>query len=128
MSPVVRVVIVTLYAILGIAATGRSSYQLAVKASEAPLPYALSAAAAVVYIVIALLVWRGAWRAASIAAAVELVGVLAVGLVTVIEPSWWHDQTVWSYFGIGYGFLPLILPLTTLVLTRRERARQASQG
>lgn len=126
MSPITRVAIVSLYAVLGIAATGRSSYQLAVKASEAPVPYALSAAAAVLYIVIALLVWRGRWRAASIAAAVELVGVLTVGLVTVIEPSWWHDQTVWSYFGIGYGFLPLILPIATLLLTRRERARRAA--
>lgn len=126
MSPLARVAIVSLYAVLGIAATGRSSYQLAVKASEAPVPYALSAAAAVVYIVIALLVWRGRWRAASIAAAVELAGVLAVGLITVLEPSWWHDETVWSYFGLGYGFLPLILPVTTLLLTRRERARRAA--
>lgn len=126
MSPITRVAIVSLYAVLGIAATGRSSYQLAVKASEAPVPYALSAAAAVLYIVIALLVWRGTWRAASIAAAVELAGVVAVGLVTMIEPAWWHDQTVWSYFGIGYGFLPLILPIATLLLTRRERARRAA--
>ena len=43
-------VLIAVYAVFAVAATGRSVYQLATQASEAPFPYALSALAAVVYI------------------------------------------------------------------------------
>jgi len=44
-------ILVFAYGILALSATARSAVQLGTKAAEAPLPYSLSAVAAVVYIV-----------------------------------------------------------------------------
>ena len=44
-------VLVFVYGVFAVAATGRSTLQLATQASEAPVPYTLSAVAAVVYII-----------------------------------------------------------------------------
>lgn len=127
MPALLRTVLIAAYAVLFIAATGRSSIQLATKASEAPLPYALSAAAAVLYGLIAVALWRGgrAWRrVATVAVAVELVGVLAVGTWGLVDPSAWPDATVWTDYGIGYGWTPVILPAVALVsLVRARRGR-----
>ena len=91
-----------------------------------PLAYALSALAGVVYIAATLGLAeigpaprRLAWAAVSF----ELVGVLTVGTLTVLDPELFPDQTVWSSFGAGYGWLPLVLPflgLAWLVRTRPE--------
>lgn len=104
-------ILVFVYGIFALSATGRSTVQLATKASEAPVPYALSAFAAVVYI---LATWALATdhRAIALAAVgIELVGVLAVGLVSALRPDDFEDATVWSDFGSGYGYVPLVLPL-----------------
>ena len=126
MKPLPRLVLLVTYAILFLAAAGRSSAQLATKASEAPLPYALSAVAAVTYGVIALALWRGTptWRTvALVGTAVELVGVLAVGTWGILAPDIWPDETVWSGYGSGYGWIPLIVPplaLWALLKARRS--------
>lgn len=36
----------------------------------------------------------------------------------------WPDQTVWSGYGVGYGFAPLVLPVVALVALRRQAARR----
>jgi hypothetical protein len=36
----------------------------------------------------------------------------------------WPDQTVWSGYGAGYGFAPLVLPVVALVVLRRQAARR----
>ena len=103
-------VLIAFYALFAVAATGRSSVQLATKASEAPLPYTLSAVAAVVYIAATLGLARAGdrWRRVAWASVVtELVGVLVVGSLSVFDPAAFPDDTVWSGFGAGYGFLPL---------------------
>jgi hypothetical protein len=41
---------------------------------------------------------------------VELVGVLAVGTLSVLDAGDFPDQTVWSVYGQGYGYVPLVLP------------------
>ena len=126
MKPLPRLALLVTYAILFLAAAGRSSAQLATKASEAPLPYALSAVAAVTYGVIAFALWRGTqtWRTvALVGTAVELIGVLAVGTWGVAEPDIWPDETVWSGYGSGYGWIPLIVPplaLWALLKARRS--------
>ena len=51
---------------------------------------------------------------------VELAGVLAVGVISLLVPQHFPDPTVWSEFGIGYGFVPLVLPILGLLYLRRS--------
>ena len=115
-------VLVACYTVLAIAAGSRAVVQLGTKASQAPLPYVLSAVAAAVYLVLAFSMRRGgAWRLVALGAAVaELVGVLAVGTAELLSSHGWPDQTVWTGYGVGYGFAPLVLPLAAIVLLRRQ--------
>ncbi|MDN7121103.1 hypothetical protein INN71_06830 [Nocardioides sp. ChNu-153] len=117
-------VLVAVYAVLALAATGRSSVQLFTHAADAPVPYGLSALAALVYVAATLGLARPApvWRrVAWVAVLVELVGVLAVGTVSVVHGDWFPDDTVWSRFGSGYGYLPLVLPFLGLAWLLRTR-------
>src|SRR6478735_68616 len=104
-------VLVIVYAIMALAATGRSFVQIVEKFDEAPLAYALSAVSAVVYIVATLaLVFAGSrtwYRIAWIAIGFELVGVLVIGTLSFVLPDLFAHPTVWSWFGLGYGFIPL---------------------
>jgi hypothetical protein len=129
MNPVARIGLILAYAILGLAATGRSVVQIGTKFSEAPLPYGLSGASAVIYVVIAITLWRGAHGVALVGTAVELVGVVVVGAWGYVQPELWPAHTVWSGFGSGYGWVPLVLPVVALTLLMRERRdlRGASQ-
>ena len=117
--------LVLAYTVLAIAAGARSAVQLATSFSEAPLAYLLSAAAAVVYLVAAIALRRPervARRVAVVSMTAELVGVLAVGTFTLVLPGDFPDQTVWSGFGVGYGFVPLVLPVLGLWWLRGARA------
>ena len=109
-------ILVAAYTVLAIAAGARAAVQLATRADEAPVQYALSAAAAAIYLVLAIALRRPErWRTlAFVAASVELAGVLAVGLAEQLSPAAWPDETVWSGFGAGYGWAPLILPVAAL--------------
>ena len=107
-------VVVAVYAVFALSASVRSLYQLATKASEAPLAYALSALAGVVYILATFALATNRRRLAAAAISFELVGVLVVGLMTILDPELFPDATVWSDFGAGYGFVPLVLPLIGL--------------
>lgn len=123
--------LVTLYGVFTVGATSRSAYQLGTRFHEAPLAYALSAAAAVVYAFITAALIRGgegARRAAFACCVAELAGVLAVGTWTVADPAAFPDATVWSHYGMGYLFLPLILPTTGLLWLRRSRDTTARDG
>ena len=108
------------YILFAIAAGARSVYQLATKFDEAPVAYTLSALAAAVYVVAAVALRTGRRGLLAAAASVELVGVLVVGTLTLVDPSAFPDETVWSHFGQGYGFLPLVLPVAALVWLRRS--------
>lgn len=114
--------LVAVYAVFALAATARSIYQLTSKASEAPVAYALSAVAGVVYVVAtyALATDRRSLAVATIG--FELVGVLGVGLLTLVDAELFPDATVWSDFGAGYGFIPLVLPFVGLWWVRRVRS------
>ncbi len=114
-------VLVFVYGIFALAATGRSTLQLATQASEAPLPYTLSAFAAVVYIGATYALATGRRRLALVTVGIELVGVLVVGVTSLLLPQDYPDQTVWSSFGAGYGYVPLVLPVVGLwwIVTRR---------
>ncbi|KHL11098.1 hypothetical protein CLV56_2908 [Mumia flava] len=117
-------VLVAVYAVFALSATARSVVQLALEFDDAPVAYLLSAFAALVYVVATVALVKGGprWtRVATIAISVELVGVLAVGTLTVIDPELFPDATVWSAFGQGYGYVPLILPVVGLWWVRRHR-------
>jgi len=107
-------VLVFVYGIFAFAATGRSTLQLATKASDAPLPYTLSAVAAVIYIVATFALATDRRTLALVTVGIELVGVLTVGFTSALEPQDFKDTTVWSEFGAGYGYVPLVLPLVGL--------------
>ena len=118
--------LIAVYAVLALAATFRSIYQIATKFDEAPLAYSLSALAALVYIVatIALIAKGQRWRlVARIAITFELVGVLVVGLLSVFAPALFGHPSVWSYFGMGYVFIPLALPILGLLWLAKDAKR-----
>lgn len=115
--------LIAVYAVLALAATGRSFYQVATKFDEAPLAYSLSAVAAVVYILatVALIAPGRAWFiVARITIGFELAGVLIVGLLSVLSPNLFGHPSVWSYFGAGYLFIPLIMPVLGLLWLARN--------
>jgi hypothetical protein len=115
--------LIAAYAVLALAATGRAGYELVAKFDQAPLSYSLSAASALIYIVATIALARPtiAWRrVAYVAVIIELTGVLVIGAASVIWPEFFtYDgkrvRTVWSYFGIAYGCVPLVLPVLGLI-------------
>ncbi|MEO7058531.1 MAG: hypothetical protein ABI083_02310 [Lapillicoccus sp.] len=119
------IVLVALYALFALAATGRASYQIIADFGKAPIAYLLSALAAVIYLIATVALTRGdrtSARIARVAISVELVGVLVVGLASYVVPSEFPDKTVWSHFGQGYGYVPLVLPVLGLLWLRRTQA------
>jgi hypothetical protein len=118
------ILLVWLYGVMVVGAVSRSAYQIATELDRAPLAYTLSAVAGVVYGFITYTLVRGgetARRAALVCCCAELVGVLTVGTWTLVEPSAFPDATVWSDFGMGYLFIPVLLPLSALYWLRRAR-------
>jgi len=107
-------VLVIVYAIMALAATGRSFVQIVQRFDEAPLAYALSAASALVYVLATLaLVFAGSkgwYLTAWVAICFELAGVLVIGTLSLLLPALFEHPTVWSWFGMGYLFVPLVLP------------------
>jgi hypothetical protein len=119
--------LVAVYAVFALSASARSGVQIATEFSEAPVAYALSGVAAAVYLVATVALVRGgavARRVAAIAIAVELVGVLVVGTLTVVDGDLFPDETVWSGYGSGYGYVPLVLPILGLAWVWHTRTRQ----
>jgi hypothetical protein len=119
------------YAVFALAAGARAAVQLSTRFSEAPLAYLLSALAAVVYIVATVGLargGRGGRRAAFVAITTELIGVLVVGTLSLVDRAAFPDETVWSGYGRGYGFVPLVLPVLGLLLLRRQARESRSAG
>jgi hypothetical protein len=124
-------VLVALYATLALAAGARAAVQLATRFDEAPVAYLLSAFAAVVYLVATVALVRGGRsgrRTAAVALSVELLGVLVVGTLSLADRAAFPDETVWSAYGRGYLFLPLVLPVLGLLWLRRQGRREAAAG
>ncbi|MDT7556773.1 MAG: hypothetical protein QOI68_1243 [Pseudonocardiales bacterium] len=112
-----RRVLIAVYAVFALSATARAGVQLATKFHEAPLAYLLSAFSGVVYILATVGLARngpGARRLAWTAVTIELVGVLVVGSLSVFDRAAFPSATVWSGYGAGYGWIPLVLPLLGL--------------
>ena len=110
-------VIAVLYGVFTLSAGARAGYQLARKFDEAPLAILLSLLSAVIYAVAAVaLARRGerARRVALVTISAELAGVLGVGALSLTAPHLFPLASVWSHFGQGYGFIPLVLPVVGL--------------
>ncbi|MGY5884988.1 hypothetical protein [Modestobacter lacusdianchii] len=124
-------VLVALYGVFALAAGARAAVQLATQFDEAPLAYLLSAVAALVYVLATIGLargGRGGRRTAVLACSVELAGVLVVGTLSLVDPAAFPDSTVWSGYGSGYGFVPLLLPVLGLLWLRHQSEVAAEQG
>lgn len=116
-------VLVAVYGVFAVAAVSRAAVQIATRFHEAPLAFLLSALAGVVYVLATLGLARSGprWRTVAwTACSVELVGVLTVGVLSLADAQAFPDSTVWSAFGRGYGFVPLVLPVLGLVYLRSQ--------
>ena len=116
--------LIAVYGIFAIAASARALYQIATKFGEAPLAYLLSAFAALIYVLATVALARGGatwWRIAVLCCSIELVGVVTVGLLTIFDTAAFPDDTVWTDFGRGYGYIPLVLPILGLLWLRHTR-------
>jgi hypothetical protein len=121
--------LVAVYGVLALAATARGVFQVATKLDEAPLAYLLSLFAGIVYVVATVALARG-WRTVAwVAVGIELLGVLTVGTLSVADVGELPDQTLWSGYGPGYGYVPLVLPFLGLWwLWHTGRADRTAQG
>lgn len=117
-------VLIAVYAVLALGATARSVVQIATKFDTAPVAYLLSGLAGLVYILatVALLGRGDAWyRVAWATIVFELLGVLTVGSLSLFDAALFPSDTVWSYYGRGYVFIPLVLPVLGMLWLARTR-------
>ena len=121
-------VLIAIYAVFALAASARSIFQLATKADEAPFAYSMSAFAGIVYVVATVALARSRRRLALITISIELVGVVVTGALSLFDDELFPDQTVWSGFGEGYGFIPLVLPLVGLWWLRKTASGPAGHA
>ncbi|SHV74360.1 Uncharacterised protein [Mycobacteroides abscessus subsp. abscessus] len=126
-----RTALFVVYGVFAVSATARALVQSIRDFSEAPLAFSLSIFAALTYVAIAVLLMRKTphWSAIMSLVGVELAGVLAVGSLSFAKPEWFPKATVWSHFGEGYGYVPLVLPFVagiSVLVARRRESRRAS--
>src|SRR5580692_10744808 len=122
--------LVAIYGLFALAASSRAAVQIATKFSHAPVAYLLSAFAGAVYILATVTLTAGsptARRIAVVSCSVELAGVLAVGTWSLVDKATFPDATVWSGYGSGYGFVPLVLPVFGLLWLRRWTRRPGTR-
>ena len=120
--------LVAIYAVFALAASARSIVQLVTEVeSDTVVPYTLSAFAGVVYVLATFALARNHRRLAAVTIGIELVGVLTVGVLSLVDRDLFPDQTVWSDFGMGYVFIPLVLPFVGLWWLRHSGEDPASR-
>lgn len=121
--------LIVIYAVFAVAATARATFQIATVFDEAPLAFVLSAVSGVIYICATIsLSLRGlrAYWFSVVAVLVEFVGVISVGIYSLADPGAFPKASVWSGFGWGYGFFPLLLPILGMIWLYRKRPQMAA--
>ena len=116
--------LIVFYAVFAISSTARASFQIVTKFEQAPLAYSLSLVSALVYILATISLAKSgkSWRQVALWSVIfELVGVLAVGTLSFVAPVLFAHPSVWSGFGSGYGYIPLILPILGLLWIRKTQ-------
>ena len=119
-------VLLFVYGVFALSASARAGVQIVTHFAEAPLAYLLSALAGLVYVAATAGLAAGGPRGrrlALIGCSVELIGVLVVGTLSVADAVAFPDDTVWSRYGSGYGYVPLVLPFFGLWWIWRHRDR-----
>ena len=122
--------LVVIYGVFTLSAGARALYQVIRKFDEAPLSIGLSALSALIYLVATIALAKkgeGAWKISLAAVGIEMAGVLLIGVFSYLQPQHFELASVWSHFGSGYGYIPLILPMVGLWWlnkTRPSRARR----
>ena len=114
--------LIAVYAIFAVSSSARAIYQLTTKFSDAPVAYSLSALAALVYILATIALAKSELKTLALATIIfELAGVLLVGILSYLVPELFQHPSVWSKFGQGYGFVPLVLPIIGLLWLRKRK-------
>ena len=114
--------LILVYAVFAVSSTARASFQVITKFEDAPIAYSLSLVSALVYILATVSLARPGptWKKIALVSVVfELIGVLAVGTLSFVAPELFDHASVWSGFGSGYGYLPLVLPVLGLLWIRK---------
>ncbi len=118
--------LIAVYAVFALSATARASYQLVFEFNQAPVAYSLSALAAVIYILATIALSRSGqlWRKIAWGSVVfELLGVITVGILSLLLPQYFAHPSVWSEFGAGYAYIPAILPILGIIWLARRDAK-----
>jgi hypothetical protein len=108
--------LIFLYGLFALSALSRGIVELITK-SEAPLSYALSALAGLIYLIGTVCLARStkiSRRVGIVSFSIELAGVIAIGIWTLVDSSAFPTPTVWSDFGFQYAFVPLAMPIFAL--------------
>ena len=116
--------LIIFYAVFAVSSTARASFQILTKFEQAPLAYSLSLLSALVYILATISLAKAGkrWKQAALASVVfELAGVLSVGALSFVAPELFAHPSVWSGFGSGYGYIPLVLPILGLLWIRKSQ-------
>jgi len=114
--------LIAVYAVFAISASARATYQLVREFDQAPVAYSLSAVAALVYLVATVSLANTKFNSiAWVAVSFELIGVLGVGILSYLQPGLFAHPSVWSHFGQGYGFVPLVLPVLGLIWLNKRK-------
>lgn len=107
------------YPVLALSTGVRAVYQLAgFKEGASTTAAVLSLVASICYLAASIGFFkreRWAWWLSVCALGFEMSMVLVIGTITTINPDIFGDETVWSRYGMGYGFFPLIQPLLGLI-------------
>ena len=114
--------LILVYAVFAISSTARASFQVITKFEEAPVSYSLSLLSAVVYLLATVSLAKSGptWKTIALASVIfELIGVLTIGVISLLAPELFVEASIWSGFGSGYGYLPLVLPILGLLWIRK---------
>ena len=114
--------LILVYAVFAISSTARASFQMITKFEEAPVSYSLSLLSALVYLLATVSLAKSgpAWKTIALASVIfELIGVLTIGVISLLVPELFVEASIWSGFGSGYGYLPLVLPVLGLLWIRK---------
>ena len=119
------------YGLWAFSALGRSSWEYLFKQNVqtyAPAHLSTFVGLLYIFIIVGLRKRTPRWWWITLALlAVELAGVLIVGTIDVIWRPFPY-ATVWSNYGIGYFFMPLLLPFVGLWWILRRETRMAYRG
>jgi cytochrome bd-type quinol oxidase subunit 2 len=116
------------YGLFALSATARATVQIFSHFDQAPVAYLLSLLAGLIYIAATFGLATRRRTLALVCVSIELVGVLAVGAASYVWPQAFPDATVWSHFGQGYGYVPLVLPFLGLAYLLRHPTPTPSGG